>query len=395
MGIIGCRTIWGGRRLFQVEFSLSSGYSAANFNLRILPEMTIERFVALQWLAIVASMAWLLYLLAPILTPFVTAAILAYMCDPWVSRLCALKLPWKWEIPRPLAALMVMGALVGLLTLLILIMLPLLQRELSHFMTRLPVLLDVARQKLLPFIQEKFDINLKWDNEVLKELLTSHWQNAGGAAVKALPWLGGSGALVLALLMNIMLIPLVLFYLLRDWTHILNSIEQAIPRRMHENVVIITQEIDRILAEFLRGQISVMILMSTFYVFCLWVIGLEFALPIGVVTGMLVFIPYLGMFTGLVLATLAAFTQFDHVSSIALVWGVFGVGQLLEGMAITPWLVGNRIGLHPLVVVFSLLAFGQLFGFFGLLLALPLSAALLVGLRHASRWYLDSSLYKE
>ena len=357
--------------------------------------MTIERFVALQWLAITAGIAWLLYLLAPILTPFFIAAILAYICDPLVSRMCELNFPRGLKIPRTAAALMVMAALLGLLTMLILIMLPLLQKELNHFMTRLPELLDVARLKLLPFLQEKFDIKLQWDNEVIKGLLTSHWQTAGGAAVKVLPWLSGSGAMVLALLVNVMLIPLVLFYLLRDWQSLLAKIEHAIPRRMHAKVMEIAHEIDSILAEFLRGQISVMILMSSFYVFGLWLTGLEFALPIGVVTGMLVFIPYLGMFTGLALATLAGFTQFEHFSNIVLVWGVFGVGQMLEGMAITPWLVGDRIGLHPLAVIFSLLAFGQLFGFFGLLLALPLSAALLVGLRHASRWYLNSSLYKE
>lgn len=357
--------------------------------------MHMERFVALQWMAIVAAIAWLLYLLEPILTPFVVAAILAYICDPWVSRLCALRLPRGWKLPRTLAALLVMATLVGLLAMLILIMLPLLQKEFSHFMTRLPGLLDMARLKLLPVLQEKFNISLQWDNEALKSLLASHWQSAGGAAAKVLPWLGGSGAMLLALLMNVLLIPLVLFYLLRDWPVLLSKVEGAIPRRLHAKVLEIAGEIDTILAEFLRGQVSVMLLMSTYYVFFLWLTGLEFSLPIGVVAGMLVFVPYLGMFTGLALATLAAFTQFDHFSSIVLVWCVFGVGQLLEGMAITPWLVGDRIGLHPLAVIFSLLAFGQLFGFFGLLLALPLSAALLVGLRHASGWYLNSSLYKE
>ena len=357
--------------------------------------MPIERFVALQWIAIIAVVAWLLYLLEPILTPFVVAAILAYICDPWVRRLCTLRLPRGWQLPRTLAALLVMAALLGLLALLISIMLPLLQKEFSHFMTRLPGLLDMARLKLLPILQEKFNISLQWDNEALKSLLASHWQSAGGAAAKVLPWLGGSGALLLALLMNVLLIPLVLFYLLRDWPLMLGKIEGAIPRRLHAKVLEIAGEIDSILAEFLRGQMSVMLLMSTYYVFCLWLTGLEFSLPIGVVAGMLVFVPYLGMFTGLALATLAAFTQFEHFSSIVLVWGVFGVGQLLEGMLITPWLVGDRIGLHPLAVIFSLLAFGQLFGFFGLLLALPLSAALLVGLRHASHWYLNSSLYKD
>jgi len=357
--------------------------------------MPLERFVALQWLAIVAVFSWLLYLLVPILTPFVAAAILAYICDPLVNKLCALKMLGNRKLPRTLAALLVMAGLAGLLALLILIMLPLLQKEFNHFITRLPALLDVARLKLLPLIQEKFGIVLEWDNEMVKSLFASHWQSAGGAAAKVLPWLSGRSAMLLSLLMNVLLIPLVLFYLLRDWPVLLNNIEQAIPRRQHAKILEIARQIDSILAEFLRGQISVMILMSTFYVLGLWLSGLEFALPIGVVAGMLVFVPYLGMLTGLALATLAAFTQFEHFPSIVLVWGVFGLGQMLEGMVVTPWLVGDRIGLHPLAVVFSLLAFGQIFGFFGLLLALPLSAALLVGLRHASRWYLNSSLYRD
>jgi predicted PurR-regulated permease PerM len=355
----------------------------------------MERFVALQWITIFAIASLLLYLLEPILTPFVVAAIIAYICDPWVSSLCALKLPFGKKLPRVLATLIVMIALIGVLALLILIMLPLLQKELSHFVTRLPELLDVARIKLLPLLQQQLNMDLQWDNQVLKDLITSHWQKAGGAAAKVLPWLGGSGAMLLALMMNLLLIPLVLFYLLRDWPILLSKIDRLIPRHQHRKMLEIAREIDIVLAEFLRGQMSVMILMSIFYVSCLWFVGLEFALPIGVVAGMLVFVPYLGMFTGLALATLAAFTQFDHFSSIVLVWTVFGVGQLLEGMVITPWLVGDRIGLHPLAVIFALLAFGQLFGFFGLLLALPLSAALLVTMRHARGWYLDSHLYKE
>jgi predicted PurR-regulated permease PerM len=355
----------------------------------------MERFVALQWIAIFAVASWFLYLLEPILTPFVAAAIMAYICDPWVSKLCNLKLPRGWKVPRVVATLLVMIGLIALLALLILIMLPLLQKEFNHFVTRLPVLLDVARTKLLPLLQQQLSMDLQWDNQVLKDLISSHWQSAGGAAAKVLPWLGGSGAMLLALLMNLLLIPLVLFYLLRDWPILLLKIDRLIPRRLHSKGLEIAREIDVVLAEFLRGQMSVMILMSTFYVSCLWFAGLEFALPIGVVAGMLVFVPYLGMFTGLLLATLAAFTQFDHFSSIVLVWSVFGVGQLLEGMVVTPWLVGDRIGLHPLAVIFALLAFGQLFGFFGLLLALPLSAALLVTMRHARSWYLHSHLYKE
>ncbi len=350
--------------------------------------MTLERFVALQWLALTAGCAWLLYLLAPILTPFVAAAILAYICDPLVRRLC------QFGLSRTLATLLVMLALLGVLVLLALIMLPLLQREATLFVTRLPDLLDAVRIKLLPWLQQQFGMDLSWDAATLKEFLLSHLQGAGGAAARMLPWLGGGGSALLMLVMNVLLIPVALFYLLRDWPQVLANIEQILPRRQHPKMLVIAGEVDRVLAEFLRGQLAVMLLMSACYVIGLRLTGLEFALPIGLVAGMLVFVPYLGMITGLALATLAAFTQFDHFSGVLLVWVVFGSGQLLEGMVVTPKLVGERIGLHPLAVIFALLAFGQLFGFFGVLLALPLSAVLLVGLRHVRGWYLDSTLFR-
>ena len=147
------------------------------------------------------------------------------------------------------------------------------------------------------------------------------------------------------------------------------------------------------LSEFLRGQLSVMLIMAIFYVVGLWLVGLNFALPVGLITGLLVFVPYLGSGIGLVLGTMAAVMQFPSINGVALVWVVFTIGQLIEGFAVTPWLVGDRIGLHPVAVLFALLAFGQVFGFFGVLLALPASAAILVGLRHLQAHYRGSSLY--
>ena len=354
----------------------------------ILPQMMMQRFAALQWLAITLVIVGLLYLLGPILTPFVAAAILAYICDPWVDRLCA------WKIPRTLATLIVMIALFGSVILLVLIILPLLTRESALFMQRLPDLLDALRTRLLPQLQHYMGINLQWDATTLKNFMLSHWQSASGAAANVLPWLGGGGMLIVEALMNLVLIPLALFYLLRDWSILMMRIEQLIPRRNHAKVMEIAREIDNVLAGFLRGQMATMLLMSVFYSVSLWLAVLEFALPIGVVAGMLVFVPYLGMIAGLLLATLAAVTQFDQFSSVLVVWAVFGAGQLLEGMLVTPWLVGDRIGLHPLAVIFALLACGQLFGFFGILLALPLSATLVVLLRHIKHWYLDSLLYQ-
>jgi predicted PurR-regulated permease PerM len=210
-----------------------------------------------------------------------------------------------------------------------------------------------------------------------------------------LSWLGIGGGAIIGVLVNLTLIPLAMFYFLRDWESMLARLDEVIPRQWHSKVREIAGDADRVLAEFLRGQIAVMLLMSAFYVVALWLVGLEFALPIGIVAGLLVFVPYLGMILGLLLATLAAAMQFTAFGSVLLVWVMFGLGQFLEGFVVTPWLVGDRIGLHPLMVIFALLAFGQVLGFFGLLLALPLAAILLVALRHGKAWYLTSNMYRK
>ena len=349
--------------------------------------MTVSRSVAMQWLAVAVVLLALLYLLGPILAPFVAAAILAYICNPLVARLCG------WKAPRTLAVVLVMSGLLLLSVVLLLIMLPLLEKEAALLVARVPEWLDAARSRLLPQLQQWLGTGFEWNNPALKEALLSRWQSAGGLAAKLLPWLGAGGGVLIAQLVNLLLIPVVMFYLLRDWDGLLARVDGLIPRHWHGKATEIAGEVDRVLAEFLRGQVAVMLLMSVYYVLSLWLVGLEFSLPIGIIAGMLVFVPYLGMLLGLLLASLAAVMQFTSFSDVVLVWTVFGVGQLLEGMVVTPWLVGKRIGLHPLAVIFALLAFGQLFGFFGVLLALPLAAILLVVLRHASAHYLSSEMY--
>ena len=351
--------------------------------------MTLSRFAAAQWLSFAVVTALLLYFLSPMLTPFVAAGILAYICNPLVQRLCA------WKLPRTLAVVLVMGGLLLMSCLLVLIMLPLLEKEVTLLVTRLPDWIEAVRSHLLPQLQQWFGVNLEWDSQALKNLLVNHWQSAGGIAGKLLPWLGSSGGAIIGVMVNLLLIPVAMFYLLRDWNTIIAQLDELFPRHWHGKATVIVAEVDRVLAEFLRGQISVMLLMGTYYVIALWLAGLEFALPIGIVAGLLVFVPYLGMIIGLSLATLAAVMQFPGFSGVLLVWAAFVAGQLLEGMAVTPLLVGDRIGLHPLAVIFALLAFGQVFGFFGLLLALPMSAILLVALRHGKAWYLSSTMYQK
>jgi len=298
-----------------------------------------------------------------------------------------------WKISRTLGTILVMTLLLGLFTALILIMVPLFEREVSRLIEKVPAYLETVRNSLGPWLETQLGISLQLDITLLKQTLTQNWQSAGGIVAKLVTLFTSGGVATMKFLLNLVLVPVVLFYLLRDWTLLVRFVDEMIPRHWYEQINLFAREIDRVLAEFLRGQLSVMLLMSIYYVMGLWLVGLEFALEIGVIAGILVFVPYLGMVIGLILASLVALIQFQEWSSLIPVWIVLGIGQLLENMVVVPWLVGNRIGLHPVVVIFALLAFGQLFGFVGLLLALPASAVLLVWLRHVRKQYLESTLY--
>jgi predicted PurR-regulated permease PerM len=341
----------------------------------------------LGWFAVAGGAGVLFYLLGPILTPFLLAAILAYVCDPLVSRLEGAK------IPRTPGTLLVLLFLAGIFVLLVFIMIPLMERQIVLFLQRLPGYLDWLKSHLGPWLEANLGVDLQLDIPRMREALTGRLLEAGGPA-GFLPYLKKGGQAVVAFFVNLALVPVVLFYLLRDWRLILARVEEMIPRRWHGQVVAVAREVDTVLGGFLRGQVSVMLLMGLFYSTGLWLAGLELALPIGILSGLLGFVPYLGVITGVGTATLAAFLQFQSLGGLLPVWGVFILGQVMEGMVLTPWLVGDRIGLHPVAVIFAVLAFGQLFGFFGVLLALPMSAVLVVGLRFLRRKYLESGAYR-
>ena len=201
------------------------------------------------------------------------------------------------------------------------------------------------------------------------------------------------GTAVLGWLATVVLIPVVLFYLLLDWHPMLARIAGAVPRRWVGRTVGMAQEVDTLLAQYLRGQLLVMLVLATYYSAALAIASFEVALPVGIITGLLVFIPYLGFGLGLMLALIAALLQFADWSGVIAVAVIYGCGQVIEGFFLTPRLVGERIGLNPLAVIFALLAFGQLFGFVGVLLALPASAVLMVAFKHLRRHYLSSSFY--
>ena len=340
------------------------------------------------WLAIAAAIGFLLWLLSPILAPFLAAAILAYILDPIVERMTRRGLPRTASVIFVL--LLTLTALVGLT----LVVAPLAYRETRLLAEKLPGFLDWLNQHAAPWLKAKADIDLQFDVATVKQMARDAFAQNEDLAKSLLRSLGTGGLALIAFLANLVLLPVVLFYLLRDWNPLVGSVDSLIPRRVHGRAVAMAREIDAVLAEWLRGQLLVVLIMATYYSVALWIARLEFALPIGIVTGLAVIVPYVGITIGLLLATVAALLQFDTVTGLLWVWLAIGIGQVLEGMAITPLIVGKRIGLHPVAVIFALLAFGQVFGFFGVLLALPASAALLVGLRHLRAAYVASGLYE-
>lgn len=350
------------------------------------------------WLVAVLSVFGIIYLLGPILTPFLIAAILAYIANPLVGKIEAIQFNSKrakfsFKLSRTIATLLVLLFLFAVLIIIMLIMIPLLQHEFMQLSQKIPVYLNSAKTNLEPWLQKNFGVSAEIDPAQIQAILTENWKTTGNFAKNIALSVSSHGMTVIGWLGNLILIPLVLFYLLVDWNILLQKTSALLPRSLLGKTQEIAADIDAVLAEFLRGQLTVMLLMSVFYAVGLWLVGLEFALPIGILSGLLGFIPYLGFGLGLTLAVISGVLQFGSLHDLIPLLIVFGMGQLVESMALTPWLVGDRIGLHPLVVIFALMAGGQLFGFAGVLLALPVSAAIAVGFRHAKQKYLSSHFY--
>lgn len=348
----------------------------------------------LRWLLMFVGFLVLIYLLRSILAPFLVAAILAYICNPLVEKFAKYtSARFNQTFLRTVGTLLVMLLLTLVLVVLVLVIVPLLHKEIMIIIERTPGYLDAIRTRLDPWLMQHFGVTLALDIEQLKTLAMEHWRTATNYVAPLLLSVGNHGLALLGWFINLLLVPVVLFFLLRDWHVLIAKIAELLPRRWHAKTSQIAHEIDLVLAEFLRGQLSVMVLMSIFYATGLWLAGLDLAIPIGLIAGMLGFIPYVGAAIAVILAFLSAALQFSDLSQLIPIVVVFGLGQLVESMLLTPWLVGDRIGLHPVAVIFALLAGGQLFGFTGVLLALPVTAAIAVGLRHARQSYLDSDTY--
>lgn len=355
-------------------------------------QFTATQKRAATWCLIAALAVWALGYLAPALTPFVVAAVLAYVLTPVVDRLDHLG---KGRLPRVLAVLIVETLFILLLLSILLLVVPIFAKELPLLREQLPLLADRVNSSLSPWLAQlgvEVSLNGASVKAFVVKYLSANVEDALGSVLSSLK-LGGSVAL--AIIGNVVLIPVVLFLLLKDWDRFVARAVELVPPKMRAGYDSFMSEADEVLGQYLRGQLLVMAVLAIYFSVALALFGFDLALPVGVFTGLAFFIPYLGFGLGLMLALMAGMLQFGGLYGVLVVAGVYGAGQLVESFYLTPRLVGERVGLHPLAVIFALMAFGQVFGFVGVLIALPASAVLLVAIRRVRASYMASKLYRD
>jgi len=334
-----------------------------------------------SWLIAIAITGWLFYLLAPVLTPFIAAGLLAYIGDPLADRL------QKLRMPRTLAVVSVFLLTFLFLGLLVLLVGPLIKEQISALFTALPSMIGQIEQVWMPSVANFLGLELG-ENVGLGAFLAEYKEMAGSWGGTLLMSVTSTGSMVAAAVMSLFLIPILTFYLLRDWDTLVAHFGALVPDSQRKTVFALARETDDVLGAFLRGQLLVMFALAIIYSLGLTLVGLKFAIAIGVVAGLVSFVPYLGFVFGIGIASLTVALEPNPLWHLLGVVATFTIAQLIEGTVLTPKLVGDRIGLHPVMVIFAIAAGGQLFGFFGILLALPAAAVLSVLIRFAYHRYL-------
>jgi len=343
------------------------------------------RFLA--WLALALAAWWLVSLLAPVLTPFLVAAVMAYALHPVVEHM------HRWYIPRWVGAAIAIIVLMLVLLAVALMVVPVVTRQLPLLRDQIPLLLEKLNLWKAP-LAARLGIDAQIDVALVRETLLQLITGKEGEVMERIlssARIGGSA--VLAVLGNLVLMPIAAYFLLLDWSSLKEKAKAFVPPVWKASAQSFLDETDQVLGQYLRAQLLVMVILAGLYSIGLSLVGLDLALPIGIFTGLAAFVPFLGFGVGLIVGVLAAFLQFQDWQGVLLVILVFSSVQLLESSYITPRLLGERIGLHPIAVIFALMAFGHVFGFVGVLIALPASAVMLVAVRRAKAVYLGSSLY--
>ncbi|WP_144393304.1 AI-2E family transporter [Pleionea sediminis] len=340
------------------------------------------------WLGVVVFLSWFIYLLSPTLTPFFIAATLAYLGDPladWLEER-------KFNRTMAVVIVFLLFTLIGFLF--ILMMIPMLKQQFDLLAGKTPVVIGYFKTEVVPWFAELLGKEqAEFNYKEVEEAVTKNLPNYGGVIGTVMKSITSSGIALFGWLGNLVLIPVVTFYLLRDWDKLVAHIYGLFPRRAAPVVKTLALECNEVLSAFVRGQLIVMFALGMIYAIGLWIVGLDLALLVGLIAGLASIVPYLGFIIGIIFAIAAGLIQFGEPQVLIWIGLVFAIGQMLEGMVLTPLLVGDKIGLHPVAVIFAILAGGQLFGFVGVLVALPVAAVIMVLLRHAHDKYINSVLY--
>ena len=343
-----------------------------------------------QMLALVAVIGFLVWLLAPVLMPFAIAAMLAYLGDPLADRLQRL------GMGRTMAVSIVFSVIVLVTVGALLLLVPLIQRQVASVYDNVPAYVEWGRNVALPWVQTKLHLDPgTFDSDRIIAAVKEHIGSVSSMVASTLARVSRSGMSIVMWLTNLVLIPVVAFYLLRDWDTMVAHIARLLPRSVEPTAVRLARESDQVLGAFVRGQLLVMLALGVFYGLALSIAGLSVGPLIGMVAGVLSFVPYLGFMIGFGASLIAVLVQYGDWTHVLIVCGVFVVGQLLEGYVLVPRLVGGKIGLHPVAVIFAVLAGGHLFGFLGVLLALPAASVVVVVMRYLLERYRHSELYTE
>ena len=351
-----------------------------------LPEIPVNRWPLV--FAVFAVLGVLFWLLQPILLPFVLGALIGYFGDPIVDRLEAR------GVGRTVGVAIVFLVFTGLSLLGLLIAVPLLLSQVDGLVGRIPQVYAWLRDVVIPWIESRTLVTganlprIDWSAEIAE-----NWQSLSKMTARTLGSLTGSGLELLLWMTNLALVPVVAFYMMRDWDDIAARALHLLPRDWQAGTAQMAGEADEVVGAFLRGQFIVMLCLGILYAVGLWIVGVDLALLLGVIAGLASIVPYLGFIVGILASLIAAWFQFQEWLPLLYVALVFGVGQLVESMVLTPVLVGDRIGLHPVAVIFALMAGGQLAGFVGVVVALPVAAVIMVFARHAVAHYRASDLY--
>ncbi|MGB5325816.1 MAG: AI-2E family transporter [Pseudomonadales bacterium] len=342
------------------------------------------------WLAATVVLFLLLYWLRIVIAPFAFAMLMAYLGDPVADRL------ENRGMSRTLAVSLVFVLMTLLMIISVLLLVPMIAAQVDLLRQVFPGYVEWFRSTVLPSIHSFAGVD---ENSALvgkfREALNQNWQKASDLLVVVLAKVTQSGMAIVAWFGSVALIPVVTFYLMRDWDKLVAHIRDLLPRSRVDTVSRLARECDEVLGAFLRGQMLIMISLGAIYTLGLFAVGLDLALLVGLLAGTASIVPYLGAAVGIIAASVAAMVQFHDWIYLLAVFAVFGAGQMIESLFLTPVLVGDKIGLHPVAVIFAVLAGGQLFGFLGVLLALPVAAVAMVLLRHGHHSYTNSVFYQD